>query len=129
MSPMERQKKAKRKQMRFVVREARVDDVGKGLVRIHPQWMVDLKLAAGAVKMLGIKCGIVINRSDMGDDRVNKFAEDEGIPVLMEIPFDRKIAESYSRGELVVETIPEWRNKFTGLYNSIKRIVVSGGID
>ena len=94
-----------------------------------PFGLNDLKLAAGAVRMLGIPCGIVINRSDMGNDSVNKFAEDENIPVLMEIPFDRRIAESYSRGELVVDNIPEWREKFIRLYDSIQKIVASGGIN
>ncbi|MBW1764845.1 MAG: ATP-binding protein [Deltaproteobacteria bacterium] len=94
-----------------------------------PFGLNDLKLAAGAVKILGIPCGIIINRSDMGDDGVKQFAADDGIPVLMEIPFDRKIAESYSRGELIVESIPEWREKFIGLYDSIKKIVTSGEIN
>ena len=88
-----------------------------------PFGLNDLKLAAGAVKILGIPCGIIINRSDMGDDRVKHFAAEEGIPILMEIPFDRRIAESYSRGELVVDNIPEWRGKFTELYDSIEKTV------
>jgi MinD superfamily P-loop ATPase len=92
-----------------------------------PFGLNDLKLAAGAVRILGIPCGIVINRSDMGDDRVNRFAADEDIPVLMEIPFDRRIAQSYSRGELVIDNIPGWRERFTGLYYSIKKLVDSGG--
>ena len=92
-----------------------------------PFGLNDLKLAAGAVKILGIPCGIIINRSDMGDDNVNKFAAEEGIPVLMEIPFDRRIAEAYSRGDLVVDNIPEWREKFTDLYEIIKKIVASKG--
>jgi len=33
-----------------------------------PFGLHDLKLAIGAVKILGIPCGLVINRSDMGDD-------------------------------------------------------------
>ncbi len=92
-----------------------------------PFGLNDLKLAVGAVKILGIPCGIVINRSDMGDDRVKGFAADEGIPVIMEIPFDRKIAESYSRGELIAESIPEYKNKFIGLYDNIRKIVAGGG--
>lgn len=87
-----------------------------------PFGLHDLKLAAGAVKLLGIPCGIVINRSDLGDDRVKDFSEKEKIPVLLEIPFDRKIAESYSKGELVVENIPEWKDKFVNLYNEIEKI-------
>ena len=88
-----------------------------------PFGLHDLKLAAGAVKLLNIPCGIVINRSDLGDKKVNAFAEEEKIPILMEIPFDRKIAESYSRGELVVENFPEWKDKFINLYDDIEKIV------
>ncbi len=91
-----------------------------------PFGLNDLKLAAGAVKILGIPYGIIINRSDMGDDKVSAFAADESIPILMEIPFNRKIAESYSRGELVVDSIPEYRKKFIDLYDSIRKIVALG---
>jgi MinD superfamily P-loop ATPase len=38
----------------------------------------------------------------------------------MEIPFNRQIAEAYSRGELVVEAMPEWKEKFLELYEKIK---------
>ncbi len=87
-----------------------------------PFGLHDLKLAVGAVKMLEIPCGLVINRSDMGDDQVKKYAKEEDIPVLMEIPFDRRIAEAYSRGEMIVEVMPEWKEKFLELYNSIEKI-------
>ena len=88
-----------------------------------PFGLYDLKLAVEAVKILGIPCGLVINRADMGDDRVKTYAEEEDIPVLMEIPFDRGIAEVYSRGEMVVEVMPEWKQKFTRLYYRIEEIV------
>lgn len=86
-----------------------------------PFGLYDLKLALGAVRILDIPCGLVINRSDMGDDRVRAYAGEEGVPVLMEIPFDRGIAEAYSRGELLVEMMPEWKEKFSALYESIRK--------
>jgi len=92
-----------------------------------PFGLHDLKLAVGAVRILGIPCGLVINRSDMGDDRVREYARSEGIPVLMEIPFDRRIAEAYSRGEMLIEGMPEWKEKFQRLYREIKEIAGSGG--
>ena len=88
-----------------------------------PFGLHDLKLAVGAVRILNIPCGLVINRADMGDDKVKAYAEQESIPVMMEIPFDRKIAEIYSRGELVVEQIPEWKDKFRKLYERIEKAV------
>ena len=59
----------------------------------------------------------------MGDDKVKAYAEAEALPVLMEIPFDRRIAEAYSRGELLTETMPEWKEKFLELYERIKESV------
>jgi len=88
-----------------------------------PFGLHDLKLALGAVRILGIPCGLVINRSDMGDDRLREYAGVEGIPILMEIPFDRKIAESYSSGELLVDVRPEWKEQFLRLYRKITDLV------
>ncbi len=87
-----------------------------------PFGLNDLNLAVQAVKILGVPCGIVINRSDIGDEKVTAFAEKENVPVLMEIPFDRKIAEIYSRGDLLVDEIPEWKEKFLELYDKIANI-------
>ncbi len=87
-----------------------------------PFGLHDLKLAIGAVRILGIPCGLVINRSDMGYDRVTAYARAENIPVLMEIPFDRRIAEAYSRGDMVVDVLPEWKEKFINLYQDIEQI-------
>ena len=47
-----------------------------------PFGLHDLKLAVGAVDILGIPAGLVINRSDMGDDGVSDFAREAGMPVL-----------------------------------------------
>jgi len=88
-----------------------------------PFGLHDLELAVGAVRILGIPCGLVINRSDMGDDKVKAYAEQEELPILMEIPFDRRIAEAYSRGKMIVEAMPEWKDRFSELYHRIEKIV------
>ncbi len=87
-----------------------------------PFGLHDLKLAVGAVRILDIPCGLVINRSDVGDNKVLNYAEAENIPVLMEIPFDRKIAEAYSRGDMMVAAMPEWKERFIQLYHDIEAI-------
>jgi len=88
-----------------------------------PFGLNDLKLAVEAVKILDIPHGLVINRAGMGNDDVKKYAEKENLSILMEIPFDRKIAETYSKGELVVRAMPEWKEKFLSLFNKIKEII------
>lgn len=88
-----------------------------------PFGLHDLTLAVEAVKLLGIPSGLVINRATMGNDGVKKYAARENLPVLMEIPFDRQIAVAYSKGELLVSRLPEYKKKFIGLYDQIKAIV------
>ena len=88
-----------------------------------PFGLHDLELAVGAVKVLGMPCGLVINRSDMGDTQVEEYANRQDLPILMEIPFDRQIAEAYSKGDLIVDVIPEWKDKFMALFDRIEEIV------
>ncbi len=85
-----------------------------------PFGLHDLELAVGAVRLLDIPCGLVINRADMGDDRVRQYARREDLPILLEIPFDRRIAEIYSRGSMIVEEMPEWKEKFKSLFRQIE---------
>lgn len=87
-----------------------------------PFGLHDLKLAVEAVKILGIPHGLVINRSDMGNDDVWQYARTENLPILMEIPFDRAIAEAYSRGRLMVEAMPVWKGKFQELFSRIAQL-------
>ena len=76
---------------------------------------------------MGIPMGLVLNRSDLGDDKVKDYAQSEGVPILMEIPFDRQIAESYSRGEMFARVLPEWRTRFQKLVEQIETLVEKGG--
>jgi len=77
----------------------------------------------GAVRILDIPCGLVINRADIGDAAVKAYANKENLPILMEIPFDRRIAETYSRGDMIVAVMPEWKQRFLNLYNDINAMV------
>ena len=91
-----------------------------------PFGLHDLSMAVDVVKELGIPFGVIINRAGIGDEGVAKFCEKDNIPILMEIPFNRTIAELYSRGTPFVQEMPEWRQKFSDLYNHIVRLVENG---
>ncbi len=77
-----------------------------------PFGLNDLELAVGMVRELKIPFAVAINRSDIGDDEVVKYCDREGIAIFLEIPNDRKIAEAYSRGEMIVRVLPEYRAAF-----------------
>jgi len=80
-----------------------------------PFGLHDLSLTVDMVRELHIPFGVLVNRVGSGDDRVHVFCRQKGIPILLEIPDDRRIAEAYSRGKLIVEALPEYRNLFIKL--------------
>ena len=87
-----------------------------------PFGLNDLGLAVGMVRELGIPFGVVINRVGVGDDRVHVFCREQGIPILLEIPDDRRIAEAYSRGVLMIDAFPEYRERFAALMENIMQL-------
>jgi MinD superfamily P-loop ATPase len=79
----------------------------------------DLRLAVDTMRMLNLNFGVVINRVISADRRVAEYCRNEQIPVLLEIPEDRKAAEAYSQGQLLIEVIPGFRELFERLYERI----------
>jgi MinD superfamily P-loop ATPase len=85
-----------------------------------PFGMNDLHLAIQTVQKLGIPYGVVMNRADPNDLRARIHFKSHDIPVLLTIPFDRRIAELYSVGIPFTEELPEYREKFLALFRDIK---------
>jgi MinD superfamily P-loop ATPase len=85
-----------------------------------PFGLHDLKLAVDTVKELGLPHGIILNRSDSGDRGVHDFCRDSGIPLLLEIPESRHIAESYSRGIPMLRAEKNLEPQFKSLWNHIR---------
>lgn len=84
-----------------------------------PFGLHDLKLAVKSFRQLAIPLGVVVNRFGIGDDRVHAYCNAVGIPVLLEIPDDSRIAEAYSRGLPIVDALPEFRGLFRKLHDLI----------
>ena len=85
-----------------------------------PFGLYDLTLAAEVVRKLNIPFGVVINRADLGNKKTEEYCKKENIPILMKIPFKKEIAKVYSRGEIIVEILPEFKNNFQKLFDKIK---------
>ena len=86
-----------------------------------PFGLNDLSLAVDMVRELKIPFGVIVNRMGSGDDRVQKYCEKEKIPITLEIPDDRRIAEAYSRGVLMVDALPQYRELFESLMEKISK--------
>ena len=86
-----------------------------------PFGLNDLKLAVGMVRELKIPFAVVINRSEPDEQMTNQYCQDENIDVIFEVPDDRRIAEAYSVGKMIVDILPEYKKDFAGLYESVSK--------
>ena len=87
-----------------------------------PFGLNDLVLAVETVREIKVPFGVIINQDGIGDDEVDKYCNKEGIPILMKIPWDRRIAEAYSKGEPAVRAFPEMKKDFQDVFEKIKNI-------
>jgi len=88
-----------------------------------PFGLNDLILAVEMLRILEIPFGVAVNRSDVGDNKVDDYCIKEDISILMKIPMDRDLAVAYSRGTPLVAAKPEWKGKFVRLLDDINRMV------
>jgi len=93
-----------------------------------PFGLNDLKLAVGMVRELKLPFAVVINRSEPDQDLINRYCRDEDIDIILEVPDDRRIAEAYSVGKMMVDVLPEYKEGFSRLYENIaERMVREAG--
>lgn len=84
-----------------------------------PFGLYDLELAYEVTRALGIRAGVIINKSDE-DDLIEGFCKKNNIPILLKIPFYREIAEAYSKGIPLVKAMPEYKEVFQGILKEIE---------
>ncbi len=84
-----------------------------------PFGLSDLELAVGMTRELGLPTGVVINRCGIGDSRVQEYCREEGLPVYLEIPNDRAVAEAYARGILPGRAVPGYEEMMRRLLGTV----------
>ncbi len=89
-----------------------------------PFGLHDLKLAVETMRSMDLPFGVVVNRAGCGDDRVNDYCSAEQIPLLLQIPDDRRVANAYSRGEGLLEAMPELAPQLRAMVQDISSKVV-----
>ena len=72
----------------------------------------DLKLAVDMARDIGQEPVVVVNRAEYLDDELKSYCREQELEIAGEIPDDRRIAETYSTGDIVVEKLPEYRESF-----------------
>jgi MinD superfamily P-loop ATPase len=84
-----------------------------------PFGLNDLGLALDMVRQLSIPHGVVVNRFEPSVSMARDFCAARNVRILAEIPDDIKIAGSYSRGEMICDTVPGIREVLKDLWEKI----------
>jgi len=87
-----------------------------------PFGLHDLKIMVQVLEPMGISFGVVVNRAGLGDKKVYEYCEEKKIPIMLEIPYQRKIAELYSRGIPLSSEILGWKEKFEKLFKEVRKL-------
>jgi MinD superfamily P-loop ATPase len=87
-----------------------------------PFGLNDLRLAVEMVRLLNIPFSVIINRYGLGDDKVEKYCRDENIDIVMKLPDDRRIAETYSEGRMILDALPEYKEQFKQLCDYLEDV-------
>jgi len=102
-----------------VIHTLRASDYALLVTEPTPFGLNDLVLAVGVTRELAIPAGLIINKAGIGDKKVYTYAQKQNLPILLEIPEERKIAEAYSRGKSLAEAFPEYKKIFLDLFEKI----------
>lgn len=85
-----------------------------------PFGLHDLKIMARVLGKMDVPSGVIVNRDRGPYVPLEDFCQESGIPVLMRIPFDRRIAELYSQGEVLVGHYPGFRERMAELFDEVR---------
>ncbi|MBN2189436.1 MAG: ATP-binding protein [Chitinispirillaceae bacterium] len=86
-----------------------------------PFGLNDLGLALDMIRELAVPHGVVINRAEAGNADAQNFCGKRQVEIIGQIPDDRRIAEAYSRGEMILTAVPDIRTCFLALWQSIRK--------
>jgi MinD superfamily P-loop ATPase len=93
-----------------------------------PFGLHDLKIAVSVARLLGKPIGVVINREKGGFAPLDTYLRESDLPVLMTLPEDRNIAQHYSDGDLIIEALPEYTDRFRELSVNIGKVAGKTGL-
>lgn len=83
----------------------------------------DLKASVTVLEQMRIPYGVVINRDGLGGTLVDDYCQTHEVPVLLRIPYHRRYAAAYAKGDLIVDIYPELKDKFLHLWQQVRERV------
>ncbi len=102
-----------------VIEAVRGSDLVVLITEPTPFGLHDLELAVAMVRALGLRCVVAVNRIGIGDDRVHRFCAAENLEIVLELPDDRRIAETYARGDLLLDAVAGLESRLSAAWERI----------
>jgi len=75
----------------------------------------DLKLSVNMCRQIGQEPAVIVNRAGLDDTDLKEYCKQAQLEIVGEIPDDRRIAEVYSVGGIVIRELPKYREHFRAL--------------
>lgn len=85
-----------------------------------PFGLHDLKLSLEMTKRLKVPSVVFINKTGLRGPDVAGFCAGKGVRVIGELPYEREIAEAYSKGDLTIRS-PKYRPAFEALAEAVRQ--------
>ena len=87
----------------------------------------DLEAALGVLKELGVPAAVVLNKAGAEDGGIPRLCRARGIPLLLEIPFDKQLAELGAAAVPLSEAAPIWGPVLRNLWLELEHLASSRG--
>jgi MinD superfamily P-loop ATPase len=87
-----------------------------------PFGLNDFKLAVELLDKMNLPFAAIINRHGIGNDELEKYCEAKNIDIVMKLPDDRRIAQAYSSGRIIVDVLGEYQEQFLKVYGYLQDI-------
>ena len=84
-----------------------------------PFGLHDLRQALAAVRALGVPTGVISNRAGRDYPELLNFIKNEGVPLLFQIPEDKKIAQACAQGRGLLDVYPDFKSPLKALYHKL----------
>lgn len=80
-----------------------------------PFGISDMKMVVELLREDDIPFGVVVNKSGIGNNDIYRYLENESIELLENIPWTKERAEIYSKGSLIIDKDPIFKEKIKNI--------------
>jgi MinD superfamily P-loop ATPase len=88
-----------------------------------PFGLSDLKLSIELLENMHLPFGVIINRSDIGEDHMERYLRENDYLLLGSLPFERAFAERYAEGNLLENLPASMESRFTLIAENVMKAI------